>query len=379
VLGPDGTLYVASDDGTIYAFVTLGNSSVAAGSLKWKYQTGDAAVSSNLVLGPDGTLYVASVGVAPSPDGNINAIFTEDFYCYPGNYCPSGLPIPCSPGNYCPSENMAAMTPCPSGSVCPRSGMTSPLACPFGGYCPSTGMVNPLLCAAGTFSPYPNAVSANTCEACFSGSYCPEGSPRSIPCPAGSFYPAFNATQPSDCFMCPATTFSSSGASACTFCGADQTSAAGAETCEPCVPSAFSPSKFRCYSPTAQVLVICGYILSLLSSLFSIYKIRIFVLERSQKLLAAGIKPTLKRVVLLERTMRNKSKRMLLSLAEQVGAASINADAANCSSDPEVTLLVRDLQTQIQQQQQQQQQQQHQMQQMQQQIHELQAQLKQLV
>jgi ATPase subunit of ABC transporter with duplicated ATPase domains len=57
------------------------------------------------------------------------------------------------------------------------------------------------------------------------------------------------------------------------------------------VPSAFSLEKFKCYSTAAQVLVICGYVLSLLSSLFSIYKLRIFIRQRVQRLKAAGIKP----------------------------------------------------------------------------------------
>jgi hypothetical protein len=50
------------------------------------------------------------------------------------------------------------------------------------------------------------------------------------------------------------------------------------------VPSAFSLGKFKCYSTTAQVLVICGYVLSLLSSLFSLYKLRIFLRGRVQEL-----------------------------------------------------------------------------------------------
>ena len=37
VLGPDGTLYVGSGDNFIYAINTVGSSSVAAGSLRWKF------------------------------------------------------------------------------------------------------------------------------------------------------------------------------------------------------------------------------------------------------------------------------------------------------------------------------------------------------
>lgn len=52
VIGPDGTIYVGSGDGTIYAVNQ-------DGSLKWTFQTGDVVYSSPLV-GPDGTIYVAS-------------------------------------------------------------------------------------------------------------------------------------------------------------------------------------------------------------------------------------------------------------------------------------------------------------------------------
>ena len=188
------------------------------------------------------------------------------------------------------------------------------------------------------------------------------GSIRSTPCPSGSFYPLFNATQPSDCPQCPPDFYSSSGASACSPCAADTTSSAGAAACSPlppCVPSAFSVRGFNCYSTLAQVFVILGYVVSVLSSLFSMYKLRMFVRERVQKLQAAGIKPTLKRVVFLERTLANHSKHMLLPRVEQGGAASVSMDEARPASDEAVVRMLRDLQTQMQQQQQQQQQQQH--------------------
>jgi hypothetical protein len=116
------------------------------------------------------------------------------------------------------------------------------------------------------------------------------------------------------------------------------------------VPSAFSLVKFKCYSTVGQVLVILGYVLSLLSSLFSIYKLRIFIRERVQRLKAAGIKPTLKRVVFLQRTLANHSKHMLVPLTEQPDATPMTE--AMPASDEAVVRMVRDLQAQIQQQQQ---------------------------
>jgi hypothetical protein len=354
LLGPDGTLYVYVDAClNIYAIDTVGNSSVAAGSLKWKLHVG-AGITSTFVLDPYGTIYGAGVSVY--------AISTQFFNCPPGFYSPTAKCLACSAGNFCPGSEII-MTPCPLGHVCTHSRMPSPVPCPPGSYCPSTGMTSPFMCSAGFFSPYLGATSLNTCQACNLGSYCPEGSPRSIPCPAGTSYPLFNASRASDCFSCPAGTFALSGASACYACGADQTSAAGAETCNPCVPSAFSVTGFKCFSIAAQVLVVCGWVVSLLSSMFSIYKLRMIVMERMQKLKAAGIKPTMKRIVFLDRALRSNSKLMLLSLAEQVESASAIANAARHSSDEELGLLA-DFRTQMRQQQQQiqQQQQQHQQQ-----------------
>ena len=172
-----------------------------------------------------------------------------------------------------------------------------------------------------------------------------------MPCPAGRFYSSFDATKPSDCPLCPANWFAPSGASACTPCGNDQTSSAGAATCDPCVPSAFSVAQFKCYTAEAQVLVICGYILSVLSSLFSMYKLRIFVRERVDKLVAAGIKPTLKHVVFLDRALRSHSKRerQLLSITEPAASFDMNGSTSSPARDGEDVGLMRDFQLQMQQ------------------------------
>jgi hypothetical protein len=59
----------------------------------------------------------------------------------------------------------------------------------------------------------------------------------------------------------------------------DATSPAGAETCDPCVPNVFSLRTFSCFSVIAQVGVIGGYIISVFSALFCMYKFRLMVLE----------------------------------------------------------------------------------------------------
>ena len=141
-----------------------------------------------------------------------------------------------------------------------------------------------------------------------------------------------------------------------------------------CVPLIFDPSTFACFNPVALAFVILGYVVSVLSSLFSLYKLRIFVRERVHRLKAASIKPTLKRIVFVERTLANHSKLMLLSLADKAGDGS---DESRPGSEDAVVQMVRSVQRQVQEQQQQhiqehlkQQQQQLQLQQFQQQLQE---------
>jgi DNA anti-recombination protein RmuC len=142
------------------------------------------------------------------------------------------------------------------------------------------------------------------------------------------------------------------------------------------VPNIFDPSTFECFTSVALAFVILGYIVSALSSLFSLYKLRIVVRERVQRLRVASIKPTLKRVVFVERTLANHSKLMLLSLANKEGDG---IDRSSTSSDDAVVQLVRSFERQMQEQQQQQHQQlQHLQQQLQEQLQQQQQVIQQL-
>lgn len=62
-IGSDGTIYVGSNDGNLYAITP-------DEKVKWNFQTGDAIYSSP-AIGPDGTIYFGS------QDGNLYAIQTD--------------------------------------------------------------------------------------------------------------------------------------------------------------------------------------------------------------------------------------------------------------------------------------------------------------
>jgi ATP-dependent Lon protease len=151
------------------------------------------------------------------------------------------------------------------------------------------------------------------------------------------------------------------------------------------VPSAVDPEKFKCYSDLAKAGVITGYIFSCLSSLFSLYKLRVLVRERTQKLKDAGIEPSLRRIVFLERTLANHCKLMLVPVTDDAEQRSAG-DEGRPGVDDAVAQMMRDVQRQLQEQLKQQlqeqlkQQQQHHEQQqqlLQEQLKQLQEQLKQ--
>jgi hypothetical protein len=190
----------------------------------------------------------------------------------------------------------------------------------------------------------------------------------------------------------------STGAAACTPCGVGFTSTASSARCETCVPSAFDPDKFKCYSDLAKVGIIIGLVISVISSIFSLYKSRLLVRERIQKLNDAGVKPTLTRIMFLKRTLAelegasaNHSRHTLVTY--ELTKLPVDLDENRPESDAPAVQMVRSIQRQLQQQQQQlqaqlhQQQQRHeeqqqqlleQIKQQQQQIKELMAQLQRL-
>src|SRR5208282_6840311 len=76
-IGADGTIYVGSGDGNLYAVNTNGTQ-------KWKFDTGYALVGSP-AIGADGTIYVGSGNsslYAVNPDSTLKWKFVGDFQSY---------------------------------------------------------------------------------------------------------------------------------------------------------------------------------------------------------------------------------------------------------------------------------------------------------
>ncbi len=71
-VGPDGTVYVGSNDNTLYAFGPTG-------ALKWSHAEGAEFDTSTAVIGPDGTIYCGSLAGllhALGPDGSVKWTYT---------------------------------------------------------------------------------------------------------------------------------------------------------------------------------------------------------------------------------------------------------------------------------------------------------------
>eukprot|EP01029_Cantina_marsupialis_P004430 TRINITY_DN14448_c0_g1_i4.p1 TRINITY_DN14448_c0_g1~~TRINITY_DN14448_c0_g1_i4.p1 ORF type:complete len:2721 (+),score=1122.55 TRINITY_DN14448_c0_g1_i4:133-8163(+) len=174
----------------------------------------------------------------PCPEGTFGsrdylATVDECEPCTPGYYCAStGLATPtakCEPGHYCASGS-AVSAPihsagqtlvgdiCPAGHYCPI-GSTTPSPCPAGTlvsttksesadacepctagfYCPSVGTsVATLPCTDGFYCPGGQSVPVDKCPA---GHFCNDGSSDPEPCPAGSYA---NVAQLPSCINCPA-------------------------------------------------------------------------------------------------------------------------------------------------------------------------------
>ncbi|XP_031989756.1 SCO-spondin-like isoform X5 [Corvus moneduloides] len=134
--------------------------------------------------------------------------------CQAGTFCPAGssLPLPCPPGWFCASPELAAPSgPCEAGFYCtggstipnPRDGAGGNL-CPQGHFCPA-GSYSPSPCPSGSFLPHPGGHSAQDCQPCSPGWFCPQhgqSSPEGL-CKEGWFCPAGSASDQHSDYLCP--------------------------------------------------------------------------------------------------------------------------------------------------------------------------------
>ena len=129
--------------------------------------------------------------------------------CFPGHYCPAGVPWPlptppgtyanstgatvpllCVPGMYAPRPGMVTCAPCPGGHSCPEYGTIAPVVCPRGTYRGENDTaVACQLCPIGTFSPFEGVADVSLCLRCPAGRVCGTAGLTnvswSVPCAAG--------------------------------------------------------------------------------------------------------------------------------------------------------------------------------------------------
>jgi hypothetical protein len=110
--------------------------------------------------------------------------------CTQGYHCPQGsaYPVLCSPGSYANTTGQSVCWDCPAGSYCRRGSTLPNPACATGHYCPAlSSTAFQLPCPPGTFSNVTGLGSAEECQTCPAGRYCPSGTSTPIACPAGSY------------------------------------------------------------------------------------------------------------------------------------------------------------------------------------------------
>jgi hypothetical protein len=147
---------VGSWDNKLYAL------NGATGALKWGYTTGGQNIQSSPAIGADDTVYVGS------NDNTLYALIDcpAGFQCTPSTLIPcslgyfngdagSSICSVCPPGTYGSTLNATACTPCMGGSYSGGTAQTSNstcLMCPSGSYCPQPSAI-PLRCPAGYVCP----------------------------------------------------------------------------------------------------------------------------------------------------------------------------------------------------------------------------------
>ena len=182
--------------------------------------------------------------------------------CPFGKFSPGGTAIrtctDCPPGSHCPTAGALLPTACPPGTYTNAAGEFACKTCNAGRYSDTPSSNTSLCtgpCSAGFYCPSSTAVTSPTFLACPPGTYSLSGAWRCLPCPAGRFgntsaqsfascsgvcntpgrYCPAASTSASG-VLCPAGTYSVSGATACAACPASAPhSPAGSTSSAACV------------------------------------------------------------------------------------------------------------------------------------------------
>lgn len=152
--------------------------------------------------GKDSSNALNNVFYVGGVQGKINSINPIGYeLCPAGKYCNIIEPEICDIGSYCP-EGTSKQIPCPSGTYGIKTQATSLNDC--------------IKCKAGTYSSSPG-VTISSCQDCYPGTYCPNGTiypiqcppnfycptgESQIACPSGYYYDGIASTKLEDCKIC---------------------------------------------------------------------------------------------------------------------------------------------------------------------------------
>lgn len=158
---------------------------------------------------------------------------------------PTTSPLICPSGFYCKDGTTSAVE-CSKGYYCPE-GSTFQTSCPTGYYCPTPSTKIP--CPIGTFNDKTGIIENNQCQNCLPGTYCPEGSSKAIPCPPGKYCEPEGGTA-IDCpvgFYCLQNVDPKKGSSSKIACGSGKYCPTGTNFEKPCQSGSYCPTPSEKY------------------------------------------------------------------------------------------------------------------------------------
>jgi len=279
--------------------------------------------------------YFCPAGTLLNNIGRISTQCNAGYYCPQGSYqqtaCPAGTYnsysgqisenncLSCPAGTFNIFTGQTSITnclQCSQGTICNEKSAI-PFNCPANYYCPNPTQQIP--CPIGTFFNGESATNLFSCIPCQKGSFCTGNGLNAIPCEPGSYSDKQGNSKCNDCppghscsygsstpEPCPKNTYSPKGASACTPCENEEfTIGAGSSSCMTCPASKFSLDGWWCMSIYEKIIFLVIWITSIISSLFSVWKLNKFIKQRKQKIIEYGYRPSIKTFLFIEKMPKN--------------------------------------------------------------------------